>query len=61
VHVLQHGRQPIHVFARAGAQAKMVQADTLLDKAFISVCRITRLDADRCPASHAVEEALAIE
>ena len=34
-----------------------MQADTLLSKAFTVVCRIAWLNADRSPATYAVEEA----
>src|SRR5260221_292967 len=40
-HLLEHARAPIHVLARAGSQAKMVQADTLLRETLGIESRIT--------------------
>ena len=48
--------QAIHVFARTGSQAKMVQANPALREAVAVMRRTGWLDADRCPSANAVEQ-----
>jgi hypothetical protein len=42
--------QTIHVFARTGSQAKMVQAYPVLSEAVAVMRRTGSLDTDRCPS-----------
>ena len=50
--------QLIRVFARTGAQAKMVQADAALSEAIAIMLRSGWLDTDRCPSANAIEQLL---
>src|SRR5882757_10734867 len=52
--------QSIHVFARAGAQAEMVQANPALHEAVAVILRTGWLDADRCPGAYAIEQLVSI-
>src|SRR6476646_10973998 len=52
--------QAIHVFARTGAQAEMVQANPALHEAVTVTRRPGWLDADRCPSAYAIEQLVSI-
>jgi hypothetical protein len=52
--------QAIHVFARTGSQAEMVQANPALHEAAAVMRRTGWLDADRCPSAYAIEQLVSI-
>jgi hypothetical protein len=52
--------QAIHVFARTGSQAEMVQANPGLHKAVAVMLRTDWLDTDRCPSAYAIEQLVSI-
>src|SRR5262245_22905101 len=52
--------QAVHVFARTGSQAEMVQANPALHEAVPVMRRTGWLDADRCPSAYAIEQLVSI-
>jgi hypothetical protein len=52
--------QAIHVFARTGSQAKMVQANPALREAVAVMRRTGWLHTDRCPSADAIEQLVSI-
>src|SRR5262249_15763415 len=48
--------QAVHVFARTGSEAEMVQANPALQEAVAVIRRTGWLNADSCPSAYAIEQ-----
>src|SRR5215472_3513080 len=52
--------QAVHVFARTGSQAEMVQANPALQEAVAAMRRTGWLDANSRPSAYAIEQLVSI-
>src|SRR5262245_41508931 len=52
--------QAVHVFARTGSEAEMVQANPALQEAVAVIRRTGWLNADSCPSAYAIEQLVSI-
>jgi len=61
VHFLKKSSASVHVLTRTATQAKVVQAHSVLHKAFASQRRVAGFDADRGSSANAMEQIIAVE